>query len=88
MRDGEVVRSVPATKQRVLLGALLVHPGQMMSSDALAEIAWDGAPPAGVRTTVRSYISRLRQAVGHSPVAPDFPTAYRVVELVALLGAL
>src|SRR5215469_14921343 len=66
VRDGKTVRSVPAAKQRVLLGALLVHPGHVMSANALAEIAWDGAPPAGVRATVRSYISRLRQTLGHS----------------------
>jgi DNA-binding SARP family transcriptional activator len=65
VRDGKTVRNVPAAKQRVLLGALLVHPGHVMSSYALAEIAWDGAPPAGVRATVRSYISRLRQRLGH-----------------------
>src|SRR5262249_38523406 len=66
VRDGKTVRSVPAAKQRVLLGALLVHPGHVMSANALADIAWDGAPPAGVRATVRSYISRLRQTLGHS----------------------
>ncbi len=56
--------SVPAPRQRVLLAALLVQAGRVVSRDELAESVWDGAPPAGERVTLRSYITRLRHVLG------------------------
>ena len=35
-----------------------------MSADALVEVMWDGAPPDGAETTLRSYVMRLRRALG------------------------
>jgi len=64
--DGVAV-SVPAPKQRVILAALALRPGQVASYDELAEILWDGAPPAGARVAIRNYVKRLRHVLG--PVA-------------------
>ncbi len=36
---------VPAPKQRVILAALALRAGQVVSYDELAETIWDGAPP-------------------------------------------
>jgi DNA-binding SARP family transcriptional activator/tetratricopeptide (TPR) repeat protein len=58
---------VPAPKQRVILAALALRVGQVASYDELAEIIWDGAPPAGARVAIRNYVKRLRQILG--PVA-------------------
>jgi DNA-binding SARP family transcriptional activator/tetratricopeptide (TPR) repeat protein len=58
---------VPAPKQRVILAALALRAGQVASYDELAEIIWDGAPPAGARVAIRNYVKRLRQIMG--PVA-------------------
>jgi DNA-binding SARP family transcriptional activator/tetratricopeptide (TPR) repeat protein len=58
---------VPAPKQRVILAALALRAGQVVSYDELAEIIWDGAPPAGARVAIRNYVKRLRQIMG--PVA-------------------
>ena len=55
---------VSAAKQRVLLAALLVRPGQVLSSARLSELVWDGAPPPRSEVTLRSYVMRLRQALG------------------------
>jgi len=64
--DGaEVV--VPAPKQRMILAALALRAGQVVSYDELAEIIWDGAPPSGARVAIRNYVKRLRQIMG--PVA-------------------
>jgi len=57
---------VAAARQRTLLAALLVRANRMASVDELAELVWDGVPPAGAARTVRSYMARLRQAVGPS----------------------
>ncbi len=58
---------VPAPKQRVILAALALRAGQVLSYDELAEIVWDGAPPAAARVAFRNYVKRLRQVLG--PVA-------------------
>jgi predicted ATPase/DNA-binding SARP family transcriptional activator len=55
--------------QRALLALLLLEPGQPVSADRLAEELWQGHPPAAAETTLRSYVSRLRQALGRDAVA-------------------
>jgi DNA-binding SARP family transcriptional activator/Tfp pilus assembly protein PilF len=64
IRDGVAVIGAPAGRQRVLLAALLVSPGEVVSADALAEAMWDGAPPDGVEKTLRSHVSRMRKVLG------------------------
>ena len=55
---------MPAARHRVLLAALLIRAGQVLSVDELAEAVWDGEPPAGARVTLRSYVKRLRRVLG------------------------
>jgi DNA-binding SARP family transcriptional activator len=55
---------VPAAKQRVLLAALLLTRGQPVSAARLSELVWDGLPPGQAAVTLRSYVMRLRQALG------------------------
>jgi DNA-binding SARP family transcriptional activator len=43
---------------------LLLSANVPVSCDALADAVWDGAPPAGAPTTLRSHVRRLRQALG------------------------
>ena len=59
-------RQIPVTaaRQRVLLAALLARANRIVPVDELAELVWDGAPPAGAARTLRSYAVRLRHAVG------------------------
>jgi DNA-binding SARP family transcriptional activator/Flp pilus assembly protein TadD len=64
VRDGDSVIGVPAARQRVLLAALLVRAGAVVPADALVEVMWDGVPPDGAVTTLRSHVSRLRRALG------------------------
>jgi DNA-binding SARP family transcriptional activator/tetratricopeptide (TPR) repeat protein len=64
VRDGESVIGLAAGRQRVLLAALLVRAGMVVSADALAEVVWDGAPPDGAETTLRSHVMRLRRVLG------------------------
>jgi DNA-binding SARP family transcriptional activator len=46
-----------------LLAALLLHANIPVAADELAELVWNGSPPAGAIVTLRSYIKRLRAAV-------------------------
>jgi DNA-binding SARP family transcriptional activator/tetratricopeptide (TPR) repeat protein len=64
IQHGAVTISVPAAKQRIVLGALLTQANRVVSFDELAEAVWDGAVPAASRVTLRSYVMRLRQVVG------------------------
>ena len=55
---------IRASRQRVLLASLLVRAGQVVSAETLAEYVWDGEPPPGSRTTLQSYVMRLRRLLG------------------------
>jgi DNA-binding SARP family transcriptional activator len=45
---------VAGARLRVLLAALVVRANKVVSVDELAEIVWDGAPPAGAARTLRA----------------------------------
>ncbi|HWG55952.1 MAG TPA: BTAD domain-containing putative transcriptional regulator [Gaiellaceae bacterium] len=51
-------------RQESLLALLLLEPGAPVSAERLAEELWDGVPPPGAATTIRSYVSRLRSGLG------------------------
>jgi DNA-binding SARP family transcriptional activator/tetratricopeptide (TPR) repeat protein len=61
--DGQRVR-VPAAKQRIAVACLLVRANQVVASDELAEIMWDGAPPSSAAATLRGNMARLRRVLG------------------------
>lgn len=56
--------TVPGPRLRVLLAALLLHANIPVPAAELAEMVWDGCPSAGAVATLRSYVRRLRAAVG------------------------
>jgi DNA-binding SARP family transcriptional activator/Tfp pilus assembly protein PilF len=64
VRDADQQLHVTAARQRVLLAAMLLSPGQVVSGARLAELVWDAQPPASAAVTLRSYVKRLRQALG------------------------
>jgi DNA-binding SARP family transcriptional activator/Tfp pilus assembly protein PilF len=64
VHDGETSVDVPKGRQRVLLAALVLHAGILVSADVLAEAVWDGSPPPGATVTLRSHILRLRRVLG------------------------
>ena len=62
--DGDELIVVSAPRLRVLLAVLLWRANQPVPSDELAEMIWDGAPPAGPAAAVRALVKRLRQVLG------------------------
>lgn len=64
VHDGEGDIAVPAARQRVLLAALLLRAGRPVPLDELVEMVWDGAPPVGSATTLRTHVKRLRRVLG------------------------
>lgn len=62
--DGDATVNLGGPQQRRLLAVLLVEPGRTVHNDRLLEVLWpDGEPESGLRT-VRTYVSRLRTAIG------------------------
>jgi DNA-binding SARP family transcriptional activator len=55
--------TIAGPRLRVLLAALLLHANMPVPASVLAEMVWDGSPPPGAVTTLRSYVRRLRAAV-------------------------
>jgi DNA-binding SARP family transcriptional activator len=59
-------------KQRTLFAALLVNADQPVSVDTMIDLLWD-APPAGARSGVYSYVTRLRRVLARASAAEDEP---------------
>ena len=75
-RLGEAVVPVGGRRQRALLGLLLADAGRPVDTDRLIDELWAGEPPDGAEVTLRSYVSRLRAALGvHAPIAAT-PAGY------------
>ena len=60
--DGGAVDVGPA-RQRFLLAALLIEPNRPISADQLVERMWADRAPHRARGTLRTYLSRLRNAL-------------------------
>ncbi|MER5435554.1 BTAD domain-containing putative transcriptional regulator [Streptomyces sp. NPDC002588] len=60
--DGRPV-ALGHTRQRGVLAVLLVDVNRLVTTDQLMDRVWGDAPPRRARTTLHSYLSRLRQAL-------------------------
>jgi DNA-binding SARP family transcriptional activator len=72
LRDG-VALEVGPRRHRALLALLLLSANRVVSADRLIEELWAGRPPEGAAKTLRSYVSRLRAAVGEDVVRSRAP---------------
>jgi YVTN family beta-propeller protein len=52
-------------RQRTLLAILLLHRGEVVSSDRLIDELWGERPPATAAKTLQGYVSHLRKALGN-----------------------
>jgi SARP family transcriptional regulator, regulator of embCAB operon len=50
-------------QERCLLAILLLKAGRLVTIDRLADLLWDGRPPASARSAIHTYIGRLRNAL-------------------------
>ena len=55
---------VDAPKERTVLGVLLLHPNEPVSSERLIDEVWGEQPPATATKTLQTYVSHLRRTVG------------------------
>ncbi|MEU5042871.1 AfsR/SARP family transcriptional regulator [Streptomyces griseorubiginosus] len=58
---GAGVRVVGSRKQRILLAALLLEAGRVVSTKSLKEALWGSTPPASAKASLHNHVSRLRR---------------------------
>jgi WD40 repeat protein/serine/threonine protein kinase/DNA-binding winged helix-turn-helix (wHTH) protein len=63
---------VGGPRQRRMLAALIANSDQVVSTDRLIDIVFEGAAPDGAGTTIRSYVARLRKSLAR-PGIDDEP---------------
>jgi predicted ATPase/DNA-binding SARP family transcriptional activator len=71
--DGGGPIPLEASKQRALLGVLLLHPNEVVSSERLIDELWGERPPATGAKVVQTYVSKLRRALGPEMIATRAP---------------
>jgi DNA-binding SARP family transcriptional activator len=64
VRRGHQEYMIAGARQRILLAGMVARAGHAIPQDELAELVWDGEPPAAAHVTLRSYIARLRRTLG------------------------
>jgi DNA-binding SARP family transcriptional activator len=75
--DGQEVTLGP-TQRQCVLAALLVDANRPVSLDQIANRLWGESLPASAMSTLRSYLSRLRQALGGSAIERG-PLGYKII---------
>ena len=91
--DGRPVELV-GQRQRALLVALLVHHGQVVSTERLVDLLWGEQPPKTATTSLQNAVSQIRRELGadlvetRAPgytlaVEPDAIDAFRFETLLA-----
>ena len=60
--DGQAL-PLGGQKPRALVALLLLHAGEVVSTDRLIEELWGGSPPGTAHTVVQVYVSRLRKVL-------------------------
>jgi DNA-binding SARP family transcriptional activator/tetratricopeptide (TPR) repeat protein len=60
---------VSAPRLRTVLAVLLWQANQPVPVDELADLVWDGAPPAGAGEALRALVMRLRRGLGQEAAA-------------------
>jgi DNA-binding SARP family transcriptional activator/streptogramin lyase len=64
LENGKGAVALDAPKQRALLGVLLLHPNEAVSSERLIDELWGERPPATATKVLQTYVSQLRRVVG------------------------
>jgi DNA-binding SARP family transcriptional activator len=77
--DGRPVELV-GQRQRALLVALLVHHGQVVSTERLVDLLWGEQPPKTATTSLQNAVSQIRRELGADLVETRAPGYTLAVE--------
>ncbi|MFD6753921.1 AfsR/SARP family transcriptional regulator [Micromonospora gifhornensis] len=64
VKNGNIDVGVPATRDRKILGALLLNSNQPVHLELLIDAVWDDDPPATARQQVQNRLGSLRARLG------------------------
>ena len=78
VRNGEQTVRLGAAKQRALLGVLLLHANETVSTSRLVDELWGEGPPATAEKLVQGYVHALRKQLGPGILETQAP-GYRLV---------
>ena len=73
--DGDAVLG---PRDRVVLAALAVRPGDSLTSEVIADALWSSGPPVSWPKVVQGCVSRLRRLLGRDAIDTT-PAGYRLV---------
>jgi hypothetical protein len=88
-RGRSEARDVASPKSRVLLAALLLDAGRVVSVESLKEALWGGAPPVSAQASLHNHVARLRRLLDEREEARarrDFDRADAIREELASRG--
>ena len=77
VRNGEHTVRLGAAKQRALLGVLLLHANEAVSTARLVDELWGETPPATAEKLVQGYVHALRKQLGDGVLQTQAP-GYRL----------
>jgi DNA-binding SARP family transcriptional activator len=70
MTVGSKTVQLSATKPSIVLATLLLHANEAVPTDRLYETVWGDTPPVSARTTLQTYVLRLRQLFACHQLTP------------------
>ncbi|WP_244204396.1 AfsR/SARP family transcriptional regulator, partial [Streptomyces africanus] len=70
------VRDVASPKSRVLLAALLLDAGRVVSVESLKDALWGGAPPVSAQASLHNHVARLRRLLDDPERLRTVPSGY------------
>lgn len=71
-------RPVSSAKGRVLLTALLLEPGRVVSVEVLKDALWGGTPPASAHASLQNHVTRLRRLLDDPDRLRSVPPGYQL----------
>ncbi|GGW40541.1 BTAD domain-containing putative transcriptional regulator [Streptomyces caelestis] len=69
-------RGVASPKSRVLLAALLLDAGRVVSVESLKDALWSGAPPVSAQASLHNHVARLRRLLDDPERLRTVPSGY------------
>lgn len=84
VENGDVLvpeRRLPGRQGRLTLAVLAWDRDRAVPTDELADIVWDGAPPAAWQTALRALVSKLRGALDEAGAAGSIEYAFGCYQL-------
>ncbi|GGX12321.1 AfsR/SARP family transcriptional regulator [Streptomyces lomondensis] len=72
----DTARAIGSPKTRVLLAALLLDAGRVVSVESLKDALWGGTPPVSAQASLHNHVARLRRLLADPERLRTAPSGY------------